>query len=57
MTKTIRMKLRGEKPASVAQGLTRSKVLEMLKRPTPYEVQATGFWLERKRQHDQNRAA
>lgn len=54
MNKANRQKLRGEKPETpAADGISRQNVIEMLKRPTPYIVDATGFWLERKRQHKQ----
>lgn len=54
MKATIRKQMRGEKLSSpAADGISRKNVLEMLKRPTPYIVDATGFWLERKRQHKQ----
>lgn len=52
MNRTNRQKLRGEKPATpAADGISRKNVIEMLKRPTPYIVDVSGFWLERKRQH------
>jgi hypothetical protein len=56
MKKTIQMKLRGEKPMPATAGLSRAAVLVMLKRPTPYVVDATGFWLERWRAHDKRAA-
>jgi len=57
MKKLNREKLRGEKPiAPAAAGIPRAKVIEMLKRPSPYVVDATGFWLERWRAHDKRAA-